>query len=73
MIPMGMSIHDIFELPNGNLLITGGDNQSQTVEDVLIEINRNTGHIIRFINMKKYLDENHPGRSRIQYKMIGYT
>ena len=57
--------HDIFELPNGNLLITGGDNQSQTVEDVLIEINRNTGHIIRFINMKKYLDENRPGEIKI--------
>lgn len=58
--------HDIFELPNGNILITGGDNQSQTVEDILIELNRNTGHVVRHIDMKKYLDEFRPGEIRMK-------
>ena len=52
--------HDIYELPSGNLLVTGSDLKSNTIEDYLLEVNRSNGHIVRSFDMKNYLDENRP-------------
>ena len=40
--------HDYFELPSGNLLVASNDfnNDDGTVEDYIVEVNRNTGDIV---------------------------
>jgi arylsulfate sulfotransferase len=53
--------HDIFELPSGNLLVTSADLKSDTIEDYIVEVDRDTGHILRSFDLKSYLD---PGRPR---------
>jgi arylsulfate sulfotransferase len=52
--------HDIYEIPNGNLLVTSSDLSSQTVEDILLAIDRQTGDIVKRFDFKDYLDENRP-------------
>ena len=52
--------HDIYELPNGNLLITSGDIYSSTVDDYLIEVDPKSGHIVRSFDLKDTLDQNRP-------------
>ncbi len=52
--------HDIYELPDGNLLITSSDLRSSTIEDYLIEVDRRTGHIVRSFDLKNYFDKNRP-------------
>jgi arylsulfate sulfotransferase len=52
--------HDIYELPSGNLLVTSSDVKSDTIEDYLLEIDRNSGHVIHSFDMKNYLDEGRP-------------
>ncbi len=59
-IPDGVH-HDIFELPNGNLLVTSADLKSITIEDHILEVDRNSGHIVKDIDLKNILD---PGRPR---------
>jgi arylsulfate sulfotransferase len=51
--------HDIYELPNGNLLVTSQYNYSNAIEDQIFEIDRSNGHIVRSIDLKDILD---PGR-----------
>jgi arylsulfate sulfotransferase len=51
--------HDVYELPNGNLLITSSDLRSDTTKDYLIEADRKNGHIVRSFDLKDILD---PGR-----------
>ncbi|MEK4762688.1 aryl-sulfate sulfotransferase [Viridibacillus sp. FSL E2-0187] len=46
--------HDAIELPNGNLLLTVNDD-SQYVEDTMIEVNRETGDIEKVIDLKEIL------------------
>ena len=50
--------HDYFELENGNLLIATDDfnNDSGTVEDYIIELDRNTGKIVKQIDLKDILN-----------------
>jgi len=52
--------HDIFELPNGNLLVTSSDLKSDTIEDFIYEVDRKSGHIVRRIDLKQILDVNRP-------------
>ena len=52
--------HDITELPNGNLLVTTSDPTLQTIEDVVLEIDRGNGHILRKMEYSNYLDVNRP-------------
>ena len=52
--------HDIFEMPNGNLLVTSSDLKSDTVEDFILEVDRSNGHIVKSYDFKKYLDEKRP-------------
>lgn len=49
--------HDYFELDNGNLLIATNDfsTNSNTVEDIIIEMDRSTGNIIRKFDLKDIL------------------
>ena len=50
--------HDYFELPNGNLLVASDDfnNESGTVEDYIVELDRTTGNIIKTWNLKDILN-----------------
>lgn len=50
--------HDYFELPNGNLLVASDDfnNESGTVEDYIVELDRATGNIIKTWNLKDILN-----------------
>ena len=50
--------HDYFELPNGNLLVASDDfnNESGTVEDYIVELDRATGNIIKTWDLKDILN-----------------
>ena len=47
--------HDYYERENGNLIIASGgiDQQHTTVEDVIVEIDRQTGNIIKTVDLSK--------------------
>ena len=49
--------HDYYELPNGNLLVASDDfyNESGTVEDYVVELDRNTGKIVKTFDLKDVL------------------
>lgn len=47
--------HDVFELDNGNLLIASDNFESGTVEDYIVEMERNTGKIVKEIDLKDIL------------------
>ncbi|MGB8212026.1 MAG: aryl-sulfate sulfotransferase [Anaerolineales bacterium] len=47
--------HDIYELPNGNLLIT-----TSGLDDNIAEVDRSSGHIVRQFDLKSILDPNRP-------------
>lgn len=54
-LPNGLH-HDVYELPNGNFLaITQGD---ETKQDLLVEIDRKSGEIIKEWNFREILDFN---------------
>ncbi len=48
--------HDQFELENGNLLILTEDLTSDTVEDMCVMVDRNTGEILKTWDYKDFLD-----------------
>jgi arylsulfate sulfotransferase len=47
--------HDVFEMDSGNLLVLSNDFDG-TVEDVVVEIDRNTGEIVKEIDIADYLN-----------------
>lgn len=49
--------HDYFEMPNGNLLVASNDfyNEFGTVEDYIVELDRQTGKIIKTFDLKDVL------------------
>ena len=49
--------HDYFELPNGNLLVASDDfnNDKGTVEDYIVELDRTTGKIVKYWDLKDVL------------------
>lgn len=47
--------HDVYELENGNLLIASNDFENGTVEDVIVELDRTTGEILKTIDLKNIL------------------
>jgi arylsulfate sulfotransferase len=55
--------HDLYEMPNGNFLVTCTDpnsthtNGSQTIEDNIIEIDRKSGNILNHWDLKESLNE----------------
>lgn len=48
--------HDVAELPNGNLLVASNDFATGTVEDVYVEIDRVTGDVIKYVNLRDILE-----------------
>ena len=50
--------HDHYELPNGNLLVASDDfgNDDGTVEDVIVEVDKTTGAIVKTFDLKKILN-----------------
>ena len=50
--------HDYYELPNGNLLVASDDflNEQGTVEDYIVEIDRNTGKVVKSFDLKEILN-----------------
>lgn len=49
--------HDVVELPNGNLLATVHDLESEYLEDEMIEIDRETGETVRDFNFRDVFPE----------------
>ncbi len=49
--------HDVIELPNGNLLATVHDLESDYVQDEMIEIDRETGETVRDFNFRDIFPE----------------
>lgn len=51
--------HDYYEMENGNLLIASDDfNGEGTVEDCIVELNHETGEIVKRFDLKKILNMN---------------
>ena len=50
--------HDYYEMPNGNLLVASDDfnNDSGTVEDYIVEIDRMTGEVFKKFDLKDVLN-----------------
>src|SRR5699024_12292284 len=44
--------HDLAELPAGNLLLTVNDGEGEYVEDTMIEIERDSGVVVKKIDLK---------------------
>jgi PBP1b-binding outer membrane lipoprotein LpoB len=54
-IPGGMH-HDVVEMPNGNLLVASDRPSMETVEDYLVELDRQTGEVIWELDMKELIN-----------------
>ena len=50
--------HEVTEKPNGNFLVTVNKNGANTVEDHIIEIDRNSKQIINVWDLRESLDQN---------------
>lgn len=50
--------HDYYEMPNGNLLVASDDfnNDSGTVEDYIVELDRMTGDVVKRFDLKDVLN-----------------
>ncbi len=55
--------HDYDELPNGNLLVASEDlsDNSSTVEDIVVELDRKTGETVKTFDLKKVLPQINTG------------
>lgn len=47
--------HDVFEMPNGDLLVASNNFESGTVEDYIVQIDRDSGEIVKTIDLTKIL------------------
>lgn len=47
--------HDVYEMPNGNLLVASDNFNNGTVEDYVVEIDRETGKYVKEINLTDIL------------------
>lgn len=45
--------HDVAELPSGNLLLTVNDGSGVYMEDMMIEMDRETGEVVKVIDLKE--------------------
>lgn len=50
--------HEVKEKPNGNFIVTVNKNGLNTIEDHIIEIDRNSGQIVNEWNLRQSLDRN---------------
>ena len=49
--------HDYYEMPNGNFLVASDNFSSGTVEDYIVEMDRNTGKIVKTFDLTKILNK----------------
>lgn len=49
--------HDVYELPSGNFLVTVSEAGADTVQDVILELDRETGEIVTLWDMKDSLQQ----------------
>ncbi len=56
MIPGGQH-HDFVELPDGNLLVASDSPDLSTVEDYVVEIDRETGAVVWELDMKDLISQ----------------
>lgn len=49
--------HDLDQLPNGNYLVASDDFSGSTVEDIVVEVDRNTGSIVKTFDLKSILPQ----------------
>lgn len=54
-VPNGIH-HDIIELPNGNLLVASNSNNGASIEDLVVELDRASGSIVKSWDLNKILD-----------------
>lgn len=47
--------HDVFEMPNGDLLVASDNFENGTVEDYIVQIDRETGDVVKTIDLTKIL------------------
>jgi len=59
-IPAGMH-HDIFEMPNGNLLVAANRPGMETLEDYVVELDRESGDIVWELDMAQLIDPKEGG------------
>jgi hypothetical protein len=50
--------HDVFEMANGDLLVASNNLKGNTVEDYISEVDRETGKVIRNIDLSKIIPSN---------------
>ena len=50
--------HTTLEMPNGNFLVASNNFNDGTVEDYIVEIDRNTGEIVKELNLHKLQNNN---------------
>lgn len=60
LIPGGYH-HNVFEMSNGNLLTISNNISSKTLEDYIVEIDRNNGNIVKEIDLSDILDNKKTG------------
>ena len=60
LIPGGYH-HNVFEMNNGNLLTISNNTNSDTLEDYIVEIDRNNGSIVKKIDLSDILDNKSKG------------
>ena len=65
--------HDEFEMEDGNLLSLTDDLTSETVEDMCVLIDRNTGEILKTWDYKKFLDPKTVSSPEAGLPMTGST
>ena len=53
--------HNVYELTNGNLLTISNNLDGSTTEDLIIEIDRNSGNVIKSIDLNKLLKNKKQG------------
>ena len=49
--------HDYYEMPNGNFLVASDNFSSGTVEDYIVEIDRETGEVVKTFDLTKILNK----------------
>ena len=66
--------HDYFEMENGNILVASDDFDIDygTVEDYIVELDRQTGNIVKTIDLKDILKYGRWVRVKIGQIMIGF-
>lgn len=53
--------HNVYELNNGNMLVISNNLSSSTTEDYIVEIDRNSGTVIKSIDLNKLLHNHKKG------------